>query len=209
MIARTGSTIGFLRPWTAIPTERVTTYATPTENTPSADQRPSWLSDIIAIRGYAVYNYALYPFGAAPSVFFLLYVLAFVVAVVAIILALSRLDVAVVARSFRPAAPVRALGGSLPCIGIGLASVWIAMWAAHVFAGRPTPVDPEAFKIVAALDLSLMVPSLTAGGILLWRRRPWGYVIASLASIQRALYLLVLSGQLSHRDSAGSGERPW
>ena len=49
------------------------------------------------------------------------------------------------------------------CIGIGLALVWIAMWAAHVFAGRPTPVDPETFKIVAALDLALMVPALTAG----------------------------------------------
>jgi hypothetical protein len=141
---------------------------------------------------YAIYNYAFYLFGAALNVL-LLYVLALVVAVVAILLALSRLDVAVVARSFRPAAPVRALGGSLMCIGIGLALVWIAMWAAHVFAGRPTPVDPEAFKIVAALDLAMMVPALTAGGILLWRRRPWGYVIASLASIQGALYLLVLS----------------
>jgi hypothetical protein len=40
------------------------------------------------------------------------------------------------------------------------------MWTAYVFAGRPTPVDPEAFKIVAALDLSLMVPALTVGGIL-------------------------------------------
>jgi hypothetical protein len=47
--------------------------------------------------------------------------------------------------------------------------------------------------IVAALDLALMVPALTAGGLLLWRRRPWGYVIAALASIQGALYLLVLS----------------
>ena len=148
-----------------------------------------WLGMI----AYAIYNYAFYLFGAALKVFLLLYVLALVVAVVAIILALSRLDVAVVARSFRPAAPVRALGGSLLCIGMGLALVWIAMGAAHVFAGRPTPVDPEAFKIVAALDLALMVPALTAGGILLWRRRPWGYVIASLASIQGALYLLVLS----------------
>ena len=38
-----------------------------------------------------------------------------------------------------------------------------------------------------------MVPALTAGGVLLWRRRPWGYVVASLASIQGALYLPVLS----------------
>jgi hypothetical protein len=49
------------------------------------------------------------------------------------------------------------------------------------------------FRLVAALDLSLMAPILTFGGILLWRRHPWGYLIAAIASIQGALYLLVLS----------------
>ena len=88
---------------------------------------------------------------------------------------------------------LRMIGGALVCIGIGLAAVWIAMWAAHVFAGRPTPVEPGAFQVVAALDLAVMVPALAMGGILLWRRQPWGYVIAAIASIQGALYLLVLS----------------
>ena len=67
------------------------------------------------------------------------------------------------------------------------------MWAAYVFAGRTTPVEPEAFKLVAALDLSLMVPALMTGGVLVWKRRPWGFVIATITSIQAALYLLVLS----------------
>jgi len=62
-----------------------------------------------------------------------------------------------------------------------------------VFTGRPTPVEPEAFKLVAALDISLMVTGLTFGGVLLWRRNMWGYVVAAIASIQASLYLLVLS----------------
>jgi hypothetical protein len=66
------------------------------------------------------------------------------------------------------------------------------VWAAYIFAGRPTPVEPEAFKVVAALDLSLMVPALITGAVWLWRRAAWGYVVASVASIQGALYLLVL-----------------
>jgi hypothetical protein len=147
----------------------------------------------LGMLAYALYNYAFYLFGAALNMFFPLYVLAVVLAVIALILALSRLEIPAVVRGFRPATPVRAIGGSLTCIGIGLALVWIAMWAAYVFAGRPTPVDTEAFKIVAALDLALMVPALTAGGVLLWRRNPWGYMLAAIASIQGALYLLVLS----------------
>jgi hypothetical protein len=63
----------------------------------------------------------------------------------------------------------------------------------YVFAGRPTPVDPEVFKLVAALDLTLIVPALGLAGILLWRRRPCGFIIATAASVQAALYLLVLT----------------
>jgi hypothetical protein len=148
-----------------------------------------WLGAIT----YAVYNYAFYAFGAALNAFFVLYLAVEVLASVGLILALSRLDIDAVAHMFQPSTPVRFIGGSLVLIGSGLAITWISMWAAYVFAGRPTPVDPEAFKVVAALDLALMVPALNAGGVLLWKRRPWGYIIASLASIQGAVYLLVLS----------------
>lgn len=146
----------------------------------------------LGVLGYAVYNYAFYLFGAALNTFFLLYVAAFVLAALGLIRALADLDVQQVASSFRPAARVRALGGGLVAIGAGLAAVWVAMWSAYVFAGRPLPIHPEAFKVVAALDLSLMVPALVSGGVLLWRRQPWGYTIAAIGSIQGALYLIVL-----------------
>jgi hypothetical protein len=85
------------------------------------------------------------------------------------------------------------IGGSFVIIGLGLALVWTAMWAGYVFAARPTPVDPDVFRLVAALDLSLMVPALVAGGVLLWRRRPWGVLLAAIAGVQGSLYLAVLS----------------
>ena len=59
--------------------------------------------------------------------------------------------------------------------------------------GRPTPIEPEAFKLVAALDTVLMVPALAGGGVLLWRRNVWGYIVAAIAGVQSSLYLLVLS----------------
>ena len=147
----------------------------------------------LGLIGYALYNYDFYLFGAALNAFFPIYVAALVLAAVALIFALSHIDARRVAESFRPTTPARLIGGSLVFVGLGLASVWIAMWAAYIFAGRPTPVETEAFKLVAALDLSLMVPALTVGGVLLWRRMPWGYVIAAIAATQGALYLFVLS----------------
>ena len=147
----------------------------------------------LGLIGYALYNYAFYLFGAAVNAFFPLYVAALVLAATVLILALAHIDARRVAESIRPTTPVRLIGGSLVFVGLGLATVWIAMWAGYIFAGRPTPVETEVFKLVAALDLSLMVPTLTVGGVLLWRRMPWGYVIAAIAATQGALYLFVLS----------------
>lgn len=147
---------------------------------------------MLGVVGYAGYNYAFYLFGAALNVFFPLYVVGALLAAATLGHALWHLDVTQVA-ALRPGTPVRLVGGYLVFVAVGLAAVWLGMWGAYAFTGRPTPIEPEAFKIVAALDLSLMVPALAAGGVLLFRRTPWGPVIATVAAIQGSLYLLVLS----------------
>jgi len=147
----------------------------------------------VGLIAYGLYNYAYYLFGAALNAFFLLYLVAFIASAATLILVLLHLDAAQIATAFRPTTPVRVIGGYLIVVGFGLASVWLTMWAAYAFTGRPTPIEPEAFKLVAALDISLMVTALTFGGILLWRRNIWGYVVGAIASVQACLYLLVLS----------------
>jgi hypothetical protein len=167
---------------------------------------------MLGMVGYALYNYAFYLFGAALNVFFPLYILIFVASAVTLGLALAQVDVVAVARCFKDATPVRVIGGYLVFVAIGLALVWLGMWGAYAFAGRPTPVEPEAFKVVAALDLSLMVPALLVGGVLLWNERSWGYLMATIAAIQGALYLLVLSVNstiaILHGLAAAPGELP-
>jgi hypothetical protein len=147
----------------------------------------------LGMLGYGAYNYAYYMLGAALNAFFPLYIVPLVLSVVTLILALSRIDVAEVAASFRTNTPVRIVGGYLVFVAAGLAFAWMGRWAAYAFAGRPTPIEPEAFKLVAALDITLMVPALVFGGVLLWRRNAWGYIVAAIAGIQGSLYLLVLS----------------
>jgi hypothetical protein len=147
-----------------------------------------WLGTL----AYGVYNYAFYLLGASLNVFFPLYVGAVILAAATLIVAFWRIDVRSVADSFSPTTPVRFIAGSLLLIGVGLSIVWIGVWSAYVFADRPTPVEPEVFKLVAALDLTLMVPALICGSVALWRRRAWGYVIAATAGVQGSLYLAVL-----------------
>ena len=124
----------------------------------------------LGMLGYGAYNYAYYMLGAALNAFFPLYIAALLLSVITLILVLSRIDVAEIAASFRPKMPVRLVGGYLVFVAVGLALVWMVMWAAYIFAGQPTPIEPEAFKLVAALDITIMVPALALGGVLLWRR---------------------------------------
>jgi hypothetical protein len=147
----------------------------------------------LGVLGYALYNYAYYLFGAALNVFFPLYLSAVIAAALALILAASSVSPRDLACSFSGKTPVRVIGGYFVFVGVALACVWLTLWAAHVFAGHPTPVEPEAFKIVAALDTVLMVPALAIGGILLTQRNAWGYVISAAAGVQASLYLIVLS----------------
>ncbi len=165
----------------------------------------------LGLVAYAAYNYAYYMLGASLSVFFPLHVAAFVLSVATLIVGLSRVDASYLAAGFHPSTPVHLLGAYFALVGAGLTSCWIAMWAAFVFFGRPAPVPTEVFKLVAALDLSLMVPLLVAGGTLLWRRRDWGFIIATVAAVQASLYLIVLTVSsivAMQRDLPGAREFP-
>ena len=167
-----------------------------------------WLGTL----GYAIYNSAYYLFGAALNVFFPLYVVTVIVAGVALILALSGIAPSGIARRFHAGTPARLVGGYFVSVGLSLAAAWLGMWSAYVFVGRPTPVEPEAFKLIAALDTVLMVPALAIGGILLWHRNAWGYIVSAIAGVQGSLYLLVLtinSGIAVARGlTEGPGEMP-
>jgi len=142
---------------------------------------------------YAAYNYGYYLFGAALNAFFPLYVALVLVAVTLLVGALRRVDVAALRSGPRGRIAAKLAGGYFVVVAIVLTTVWLGMWAAYVFAGRPTPVEPEAFKLVAALDLTIMVPALAASGLLLWRGGPWGIILAPIAGVQATLYLLVLT----------------
>lgn len=142
---------------------------------------------------YVIYNYAYYLFGARINVWFPAYVALFVLGVLAEILALGTADVNAIAASFRGSIAPRAVGGFMVFTGLGLAIAWLAQWAGLVFGGTIPSIGEDAFTLIATLDLSFMVPFYLLGGVLLWRRHPWGYVLGVLMNVLGMLYLLVLT----------------
>jgi hypothetical protein len=163
-----------------------------------------WLGGI----GYCIYNYAFYLFGASLNAFFLLYVTGVTLGLAALAATVAQTERSGFLRCAGSRPGHARAGMYLMAVAALLAAVWIAVWALYVFAGRATPVEPDAFRLVAALDLTLMVPALAGGGFLLWRRRPFGIAVASIASVQAALYLLVLMVSSAVAISRGLAEAP-
>ncbi|HSI98851.1 MAG TPA: hypothetical protein VLA59_00525 [Patescibacteria group bacterium] len=146
-----------------------------------------------AMLGYAVYNYAYYLFGAALNALFPLYAALFVLPAFALILALGRIDVVAIAGRFSDAMPRRWIAAYMLFTGLGLTVAWTAQWAAYVFGGTIPSIGVEAFQLVAAMDLTFMVPWFIVGAILLLRRNAWGFVVAPIILLKGATYTLVLT----------------
>ena len=146
-----------------------------------------------AMLGYAVYNYAYYLFGAALNAFFPLYAALFVLPVFALVLALGSVDAGAIAGRFTDGMPRRWIAGYMLFTGIGLAIAWTAQWAAYVFAGTMPSIGVEPFQLVAAMDLTFMIPWFVVGAILLLRRNPWGFLVTPIIILKGATYTLVLT----------------
>ena len=163
-----------------------------------------------AMLGYAVYNYAYYMFGTSLNTMFPLYVVLFVLPLLVLVLALGTLDAGTVAGRFAESAARRWIAGYMLLTGIGLTIAWIAQWAAYVFAGTVPSIGVDAFQLVAAMDLTFMVPWFLIGGVLLLRRSAWGYVVSPIIILQGAAYTLVLTATsvvAASRGIAGTAEQ--
>lgn len=145
---------------------------------------------------YMLYNYAYYLFGAAFNWFFLIYVALFALSLFAIFIGLFNVDAADIGGRFRARTPVRWISGYMLLVGIGLSTVYFLDSLNYILTG----VVPEIIELaehptnlIFALDLSLLVPVLLLGGIWLWKRQPWGYVLAGIGLVKGATYTLVLT----------------
>jgi hypothetical protein len=144
---------------------------------------------------YALYNYAYYLFGTAFNRFFLIYVTLFALSILALIAALVNIEVKEIRQRFRDRTPVKWIGGFMLFVAVGIGGLWIAQSLSFVATGQVpefiVQVDHPT-SVVFALDLSMVVPFLILGAVWLWKRRPWGYVLASILCVKGTVYMLAL-----------------
>jgi hypothetical protein len=153
-----------------------------------AQQQGSVLAKLVttSLVAYLVYTYAFYLFGTGFNDLFLLHAMVFASGLGALILTVATLDVAEVADRLNARTRVRSIAAILAALAAGLGAMWVYSAVDNLVTGD-VPVGSalvETDSIVhvgMALDLTLLVPLYAVAAVLLWRRAPWGFVLAAMA----------------------------
>jgi hypothetical protein len=154
---------------------------------------------------YVFYNNMYYLFSAFNS-FFLVYVALFVLSAGALIAALISVKANQIIWPER-SAPRKTISVTMFICGAILAVMWVGQSLLFIANGKLPQLIIDSGGIthmVAALDLTLIVPPLIVGAAWLWKSRPWGYVIATTFFIQCAIITLDLIITPAFQTAAGT-----
>ena len=160
---------------------------------------------------YGVYNYAYYSFGAAFSSVFLLHVAALVASIGGLLMLGTSIDAGRAARGVAGGLRGRVVAAFTTFVGVALVAAWGGLSLRFAVTGTlPANVmPPSAVHLVYAIDLSLLAPVFVVAGVLLWRREPWGAVLAVAINASGAVYLAVLWAVGGFQANAGIPGTTW
>jgi hypothetical protein len=136
-----------------------------------------WLGAI----AYVLYNAVLFLLATPFNGLFLLYAAMFALAVWSAVTLLHRMDVPAFASRFAGGLPVRALAAYLWVIAAFNALAWLVQVVPAVLgSGPPAFLAGTGLTTnpIYAQDLSFWIPLMAVATFWLWRRQPWGLVIA-------------------------------
>mgnify|MGYP006292003723 CR=1 FL=1 len=176
-----------------------------------SSRRGSLVGELIrlGLLDYTLYNYAFYLLAARYNVLFLPYVLVIVLSAFGLLTGLLSSRAKEIKEYFRTRLPGRWIAGYLLFVAGGLSAVYCSQCMGFIFQGTIPDIIPRSghvTHIVPALDLTLLVPWLVLGGLWLWQRRPWGYVVTVVITVKSVLYTLVLAAASLSAVQAGFPE---
>ncbi len=138
----------------------------------------------LGLLGYLFYQYLMYAMYWALGPLFPVFIALFAASATAIVWIISIIDV--------PNLPAR-FTGRFPRKGMAIFSAAVAllligMWSQRIAAALTGGVDGVLLGAttlsVQALDLGIIVPIAIATAVLLWRGRPWGYLLAAALAVK-------------------------
>jgi hypothetical protein len=130
--------------------------------------------------GFILYTYITMCFGAAYNQFFLVYVAIFSLSLFAFILSMMSFDLKTLPAHFSEKLPRGWIAGLLIFAAAFLSLAWLGRIAATLAPHAVPTLENTTSMFIQVMDLGVIVPFCILAGILLLRRNPWGYLLASV-----------------------------
>jgi hypothetical protein len=156
---------------------------------------------------YVLYTYATYLIGAPFSLLFVGYALLVALSGFTTISLLTVIDREAVCEQLQAQLPARLIGGLLVVLAL-LTLAQDASGAVSTALSGETASNPLA-RAVWSVDLSLEVPAVLFGGLLLWRRHSLGYLAAAGLLLQYGLTPAALAFSLLVQGIATGSAVDW
>ena len=131
--------------------------------------------------GYFLYTYISYVFLWMYNPMFLVYVILMSGSFFAFTMCIMSIDVQSLKEAFSEKLPVKFLGGFQLFLAVALCLMWLGRIIPTITSGS-TPVGIEHYTtlVIQGMDLGFIVPVAFLSGILLIRKKPYGYLFSSV-----------------------------
>lgn len=148
--------------------------------------------------GYFLVTYLFYTVMGMYNVMFLPYVILMGASFYSFILMILSIDSARLENSFKTSLPVKIIGGFLVFNSIVIGLLWLSIVIPPLLNRTIIPLQVEHYTtlIVQGLDLGILLPGGLISGVLLIKRKRFGYLFAPIYFIFLSLLMTALSAKV-------------
>jgi hypothetical protein len=130
--------------------------------------------------GFFLYTYMSMSTLTSFNNLFLVYISLFTLSLYAFILSTMSFDLQNLPNHFSDKLPRRWIAGLMFLVAIFLSFAWLGRIITPTLKDQTPALENTTTLVIQFMDLSLIVPMAVLGGILLLRRKAWGYLLASV-----------------------------
>lgn len=134
--------------------------------------------------GFFLYTYMSMAMLTSFNMLFLVYVALFSLSLVAFILCMMSFDLDRLPGHFSAGLPKLWIASLLFLVAAFLTLAWLGRIVPPLLRGTVPPLENTTTLVIQAMDLGLVVPLAILAGANLLKRRPWGYLLSSVAVLK-------------------------
>ena len=143
--------------------------------------------------GYFLYTYVSYVFLWSYNQLFLVYVILMSLSIFSFVLSMMTFNTSKISQKFSDKLPRKFLGGFQIFVAVTIA----LMWLGRIFESKvPFGLEHYTTLVIQAMDLGIVIPVALLSGILLIKKKPYGYLLSSVIIIKGITMLAAICAMI-------------